>query len=399
MSDPAVNRTKDVKEGGGSKIDKLSQCSVCGNTEKLLHCSACKSVVYCSKEHQKLDWKCHKVYCVEKSLLAKRQSISFDNSTISKYTNTKKDAPSDLYLSHTEPEKEPVIKGKSHESKKKQKELLNVECTDSKENTRGLLELIEASCTKQNEECTNSTESSIKNDKLISNVNLNNCTDDWISPITNKGSSEDTILGARAEQLNPIRDKTQIMGQTKKKFPENSLQNDGSEIKNYPEVFLKRDDDYLPPFLHKNKNKFEELIIDDICRNVIRDMDEYGVCVVDNFLGGEKGKAVLNEVLDMYSAGMFEDGQLVSNKAPANNLKTIRGDQIMWLDGKEKHCENIGMLISQVDAIIMRANKMHDNGKMGNYTINGRTKAMVACYPGHGSHYVKHVDNPNSDGR
>lgn len=24
---------------------------------------------------------------------------------------------------------------------------------------------------------------------------------------------------------------------------------------------------------------------------------------------------------------------------------------------------------------------------------------MVACYPGHGSHYVKHVDNPNRDGR
>jgi hypothetical protein len=24
---------------------------------------------------------------------------------------------------------------------------------------------------------------------------------------------------------------------------------------------------------------------------------------------------------------------------------------------------------------------------------------MVACYPGHGSHYVKHVYNPNKDGR
>jgi len=24
---------------------------------------------------------------------------------------------------------------------------------------------------------------------------------------------------------------------------------------------------------------------------------------------------------------------------------------------------------------------------------------MVACYPGQGSHYVKHVDNPNRDGR
>ncbi len=24
---------------------------------------------------------------------------------------------------------------------------------------------------------------------------------------------------------------------------------------------------------------------------------------------------------------------------------------------------------------------------------------MIACYPGSGAHYVKHVDNPNRDGR
>jgi hypoxia-inducible factor prolyl hydroxylase len=27
------------------------------------------------------------------------------------------------------------------------------------------------------------------------------------------------------------------------------------------------------------------------------------------------------------------------------------------------------------------------------------SQAMVACYPGHGTQYVKHVDNPNQDGR
>lgn len=148
-------------------------------------------------------------------------------------------------------------------------------------------------------------------------------------------------------------------------------------MKNFPEVRLGQEEELLSPFLHRNN--LEEFI-DKICQYVIRDMDKYGVCVVDKFLGTEKGLAVLNEVLYMYSAGLFEDGQLVSNKGSANDLKTIRGDQIIWLDGKEHQCQNIGMLISQVDAIIMRANKMHNNGKIGNYTINGRTKVSISRF-------------------
>lgn len=43
-----------------------------------------------------------------------------------------------------------------------------------------------------------------------------------------------------------------------------------------------------------------------MCCNLIRDMNEYGVSVIDNFLGNEKGNQVLGEVIDMYSAGMFK---------------------------------------------------------------------------------------------
>lgn len=45
------------------------------------------------------------------------------------------------------------------------------------------------------------------------------------------------------------------------------------------------------------------------------------------------------------------------------------------------------------------ANSSSDNGNLAEYEICGRTNAMVACYPGEGAHYVKHVDNPNGDGR
>lgn len=209
------------------------------------------------------------------------------------------------------------------------------------------------------------------------NARNNKDADEWTLPITYEGSSEDTILGARAELLNPALESSRILENLNNADLEMPTRHhNGTD--NFPEVQLDQKEELLPPFLHRNRDDIEELL-DEICRNMIRDMNSYGVCVVDNFLGKEKGEAVLREVLNMYSAGLFKDGQLVSNKASANDLKTIRGDQITWLDGKEQQCQNIGALISRVDAIIMRANKMHNNGKIGNYTINGRTKVSILC--------------------
>ncbi|XP_044070038.1 egl nine homolog 1 isoform X1 [Siniperca chuatsi] len=121
-------------------------------------------------------------------------------------------------------------------------------------------------------------------------------------------------------------------------------------------------------------------------------MNKHGICVVDNFLGAETGLGILENVKSLHKTGKFTDGQLVSQKS--DSTKDIRGDKITWIEGKEAGCEKIRFLMSRMDDLIR-----HCNGKLGNYTINGRTKAMVACYPGKGTGYVRHVDNPNGDGR
>jgi len=156
-------------------------------------------------------------------------------------------------------------------------------------------------------------------------------------------------------------------------------------------------------------------------------MDQYGVCVVDNLLGEERGAQILKEVSALERSGAFQDGQVVkqqqhiaalSQGSPGQNYNhhngssssvvgaghhghphPVRGDKIAWVDGREPICKNIAILIALIDAIVMGANKIPNNGKLGNYTIRERTKAMVACYPGSGTQYVKHVDNPNHDGR
>lgn len=146
-----------------------------------------------------------------------------------------------------------------------------------------------------------------------------------------------------------------------------------------------------------NEDK-EQKVLEDICRDVVRDLDQYGVCVVDNFLGRERGEKVLGEVKNLHSRGLFQDGQLVSYKTH-RDAKTVRSDRITWVDGRSSDCRNIDGLVERVDRVVMMANRMSGNGEMGRCKIDGRTKAMVACYPAGGSRYVKHVDNPNRDGR
>ncbi|XP_034621008.1 egl nine homolog 1 isoform X2 [Trachemys scripta elegans] len=48
--------------GGGSERDR-QYCELCGKMENLLRCGRCRSSFYCSKEHQRQDWKKHKLIC------------------------------------------------------------------------------------------------------------------------------------------------------------------------------------------------------------------------------------------------------------------------------------------------------------------------------------------------
>lgn len=105
------------------------------------------------------------------------------------------------------------------------------------------------------------------------------------------------------------------------------------------------------PVIDEHQQRQEEM-----CQTLIRDMNKYGVCVLDDFLGEQRGQKVLSEVVTMYSEGKFKDGQLVApaTKAAAaeiRDLKHIRGDKITWIGGREPGCSNIGYLINQVSGV------------------------------------------------
>jgi len=77
-------------------------------------------------------------------------------------------------------------------------------------------------------------------------------------------------------------------------------------------------------------------------------MNQYGLSVVDDFLGMDKGLKILNEVRSMYNAGAFQDGQLVQSQTPLVRGDKIRGDKIKWVGGNEPGCRNVWYLTNQV---------------------------------------------------
>lgn len=285
-------------------------CGLCGAIDKkLFRCSRCKSVSYCSKEHQKEDWKKeHKLKC-----FVHQSDIKYEDA----FEGTSR-ASDDRFC-----ENQPSGNYRSRARRTSKKGIVSKEA---------------------NSTVTNKV-NSINNGTGVRSLDNN----DWnTSLFTDEGSSESEILNARTETLRPefeyIHSKSRsgvIVGSEKEREKE--------ELNRLADISLNG-----PPFLHCDD---KASILEEVSINVIRDMDAYGVCVVDHFLGPEMGKKVLDEVITMYSKGVFKDGQTVNARA-TSDVKTIRGDQITWLDGKESQCKSIGSLITKVDTVIKQANKV-----------------------------------------
>lgn len=133
-----------------------------------------------------------------------------------------------------------------------------------------------------------------------------------------------------------------------------------------------------------------------ICTTLV----QYNFCVIDDFLAKEKAVGILNEVKELRSSGVFRQGKLHGGKTAADSAQKfvepkLRGDKITWLEGNEAHLKQLTELIRYLDELVTFCSSQG----LGGYHIGSRTKAMVAFYPGEGTGYIRHVDNPDGDGR
>ena len=131
----------------------------------------------------------------------------------------------------------------------------------------------------------------------------------------------------------------------------------------------------------------------DICQRVGRDLEKYGICVVDNFMGKERAESIHRSVVKMYHSGVFVEGETVglnssitSSTHTYSNTATqnVRSDRITWVDGSESNCAHIAFLIATVDTIIMNFQRFKSKNVPSSSSsstnvlphIGGRTKVF-----------------------
>lgn len=133
------------------------------------------------------------------------------------------------------------------------------------------------------------------------------------------------------------------------------------------------------------------------------ELNTNGFCILNDFLPEDTASNILSEVKALDGSGIFKDGQLSGGLTSSEDdekysEKKIRGDRIKWIEGSEPNVASIKELMTHVDNLVVKCSGVA-SCTLGRYDIQGRTKAMVACYPGNQTGYIRHIDNPDEDGR
>lgn len=293
----------------------LACCAVC-NEQTHRRCARCLNIYYCTTDHQRQDWKRHKSECGPKlpkhgtktqkvGECAKRSEesekiVENDAITNSLETNFLKESTSEGSVSEVKHSK----KSKTKNSKKGGKEVVS---SVSKQNSQIPIENVSKS------ESVVPTTQGQDDSSVISSVVYTNKDLSKGSAITYEGSSEQAILSESAQQLSTVdfsgpstSNVLRAVNRTDVKMPvlPGYGAEHGTKMKEYPEASLKG---CAAPFSQMPNSYYMDPSDPcyDVCHRLIRDMTQYGVCVLDNFLGKEKGLLVQNEVLEMYRLGIF----------------------------------------------------------------------------------------------
>ncbi len=143
----------------------------------------------------------------------------------------------------------------------------------------------------------------------------------------------------------------------------------------------------------------------ELTAKISEDLNDQGFSVMDNFVDEHVIEAILHDVKTLYQKkDNFVPGTLSSKHGSLSNNdgqplgeNSIRGDKVMWLNNTSGATHSaIRTAERSMNSIVSILNK---SNLMQGCAMRSRSRIMVACYPGNGTKYKRHVDNPAGDGR
>ena len=328
----------------------LDVCELCGQKDNLKVCARCRSVSYCSRDHQVKHWPIHKVTCRKICAAASSPATKTDGARIG------------LYGINRGVKVNPVIEGVD--------KLSIYNCGGNR---------------------TSASDLRVKGGHKTAHresysMDQCSCFDDSVEP-SGVHDQYGVAFGGGSDILEELSNLGAIS------HPSSSFTSSHTDIPQTPpreilsgsseSYILETEDSTLKGSIYSgvqtstsmptssNKETYYSVLqsrIKALSQYAVKCLTAYGVCVIDNFLGEAKGTEILSEVIDLHDAGALSRGQLVNASSPN---AAIRGDIITWIDGSEYGCTNINVLISSIDAIMIQCQR-----RLGKI-ISGRTKVRL----------------------
>ena len=141
-------------------------------------------------------------------------------------------------------------------------------------------------------------------------------------------------------------------------------------------------------------------LMDDSLAEIDERLNDENFVVVDGFLPREDVIKLKREVKRAHETGHMTPGVLAGGKAgnaTQYTMKHVRGDHVGWFSGTEADIgwELLPAAMKKTDTLV------NELGKLGGECshVSSRSQAMCSVYPGGGARYVRHVDNPDQNGR
>lgn len=338
-------------------------CAECGTAQNLMVCSRCRSVWYCSKQHQNINWKRHKLYCKK---------------TVPTTTVVDECQQQQALL---QPQAEPTATYSGGDATYSGGDCANRISAQQLSPDAAVSDLSPLLDALLNTSMSNDLSPPFHSQLVDSDVDLLKFVEnifDGQDSMNTAGSTDCTFTSTQStpSEYNPVAPlqthvppQTQIQNPSRTSQPLSPSQSMRTKFNNRKQ----ESSTSMPPTATNTSvtgtehlatsQRSETKIVD----YVVQCLNNYGICVLDHFMGEKKCMEILKEVCVFDVMGFMTEGMLVDQHV--ETVRRIREDKITWVEKDQNGCQHLSSLIHRLDLLVMQC-----NGQLEHCNINGRTK-------------------------